>query len=275
MTIAEQLITLNDIKSNIKTSIVNKGVAVEDNASFISYCDKVEEIKHEDTEDFVCNSTSLPNFASSTFKSYSSSGSLENLTLTNDNIRVLYENMDTSKATTMSNIYNGCTSLKSGGTYDCSSATTLKQMFYNCSAMVTAPTLTNVTSKITNVEGMFQGCSSMTSVDISGWDFTNTDGAYNIFNGCTSLTSLIGNHTLAEVQNGTIKAFKGNTKTNVNLSYSNIDQKSAYAAIKGVGTVGTASKPAMQFTFSTYTYNLLTSAMKTEANNKGWNVMKG
>jgi len=62
-TIAEQLIQLNQIKSDIKQAIIAKGVAVSDDDGFESYADKVSQIRVQTITFKINNVTyeALPN----------------------------------------------------------------------------------------------------------------------------------------------------------------------------------------------------------------------
>jgi hypothetical protein len=62
-TIAEQLIQLNQIKSDIKQAIISKGVAVSDDDGFESYADKVSQIRVQTITFKINNVTyeALPN----------------------------------------------------------------------------------------------------------------------------------------------------------------------------------------------------------------------
>ena len=51
-----------------------------------------------------------------------------------------------------------------------------------------------------------------------------------MFYNCSNLTTIIGNHTLEEVQAGTIKALKG-TKVSLNLSYSPLLERASILAL--------------------------------------------
>ena len=83
----------------------------------------------------------------------------------------------------------------------------------------------------------FYNCVSLQWLDMSNVPFITTQEVFvnnSAFNGCSAITTLIGDHTLAEVEAGTITCFTG-LKFSVNLSYCPLlSRASLLAAIKGV-----------------------------------------
>ena len=77
---------------------------------------------------------------------------------------------------------------------DSSQATTMREMFWGCSALVTAPIMD--TSNVTDMYGMFRVCSSLTTVP--DMDTSQVTNMMYMFQGCSSLTDgnvrLIGKH---------------------------------------------------------------------------------
>lgn len=107
--------------------------------------------------------------------------------------------------------------------------------FHQCVSLVRID-ITNAVS-INSFFDTFRSCVNLKWLDMSNVPFEvpnkNNISAY-AFESCSKLETLIGNHTLAEVQAGTIACFTG-LKFNVNLSYCPLlSRASLLAAIKGV-----------------------------------------
>ncbi len=107
-------------------------------------------------------------------------------------------NLDTSNATSMASMFNGCSSLKSldlSG-FDTAKVTDMTNMFDNCSSLETLTGLSGWnTSNVTGMEDLFLGCGSLTSLDLEGWNTEQVTAERNLFYGCTSLRELsVGPH---------------------------------------------------------------------------------
>ena len=77
---------------------------------------------------------------------------------------------------------------------DSSQATTMREMFYGCSSLTTVPVMD--TSQVTDMRSMFRGCSSLTTVP--AMDTGQVTDMSHMFRNCSSLTDgnvrLIGKH---------------------------------------------------------------------------------
>lgn len=69
-------------------------------------------------------------------------------------------------------------------------ATDISDMFWGCSSLTNIDVSNFKTNKVTNMGGMFFGCSSLTNIDVSGFNTQNVTAMYSMFCGCSSLTSL-------------------------------------------------------------------------------------
>ena len=69
---------------------------------------------------------------------------------------------------------------------DCSSVTTMDQMFYSCSSLTTIPLLD--TSNVTDMNNMFSDCSSLTTIPLL--DTSNVTNMGGMFSGCDQLTTI-------------------------------------------------------------------------------------
>ena len=102
------------------------------------------------------------------------------------------ELLDTSKATHMSNMFIGCSSLTSLDVsgFDTSSVTDMYGMFYDCSALTSLDLSGFDTSSVTTMSSMFGWCKALTSLDLSGFDTSSVKEMYGMFYMCSALTSL-------------------------------------------------------------------------------------
>lgn len=99
------------------------------------------------------------------------------------------ELFDTSNVTTMSSMFNGCSSLVEVPLFDTSNATVMSYMFDGCSSLVEVPLFD--TSSVTNMTFMFRRCSSLVEVELTDCSkVTNTSDMFGSHIGSTQATSL-------------------------------------------------------------------------------------
>ena len=106
----------------------------------------------------------------------------------------------------------------------------MRSMFYGCDKLTTLDLSSFDTSAVTSMGGMFDNCDRLTTLDLSSFDTSAVTNMGFMFYNCNNLTTIIGNHTLEEVQDGTIKALKG-TKVSLNLSYSPLLERASILAL--------------------------------------------
>ena len=212
-TIAENLQTILDIKSNIKNAIIAKGVSVADSDGFATYASKIESIE-TGTASIDVGAMDLK-FGYSAFTQIPSIFDFSNVT----NMSYMFEHcekllsvpfFDTSKVTTMNNMFNYCRVLSSISQFDTSNVTNMSYMFGYCQKLTSVPlfdtskvtamnqmfnycfNLTTVpefnTINVTNMSYMFQSCSKLTSVP--EFDTSKVTNMNSMFLGCSSLTSV-------------------------------------------------------------------------------------
>ena len=114
-------------------------------------------------------------------------GYLENLTTIEG-----LSNIDTSKWTYMSGMFQGCKSLTSLDLshFDTSNVTTISQMFAGCSSLKSLDLSNFNTSNFVNLQWMFQNCTSLENLNLSGWVLPNAGDMQYMFSGCSSLKTL-------------------------------------------------------------------------------------
>ena len=92
--------------------------------------------------------------------------------------------IDSSQATVMSSMFDGCSSLVTVPPMDTSQVMSMDYMFYGCSSLVTVPPMD--TSQATVMSSMFDGCSSL--VTVPPMDTSQVMSMEYMFYGCSSLT---------------------------------------------------------------------------------------
>ena len=95
-------------------------------------------------------------------------------------------NLDTSKVTNMSGMFEDCRSLQSLdlSNFDTSKVTDMSHMFYNCESLGSLDLSSFDTSKVTDMEEMFWGCYSLQSLDLSSFDTSKVTDMYGMFDFC-------------------------------------------------------------------------------------------
>lgn len=94
--------------------------------------------------------------------------------------------LDTSKITNMTSMFQGCTNLSSIPNLDTSKVTNMRTMLKGCSKLITIPQLD--TSNVTDMVSMFESCINLTSIP-----FLNTSKVYTMaymFQLCQRLVEL-------------------------------------------------------------------------------------
>jgi len=106
-------------------------------------------------------------------------------------------NLNTSEATSMSNMFYGCSALTSLdlSNFDTSNVTTMSGMFNNCSSLTSLDVSNFDTRNVKNMGAMFQDCSSLTSLDLTNFDTRKVTAMYYMFRGCSALTTIICDST--------------------------------------------------------------------------------
>ena len=74
--------------------------------------------------------------------------------------------------------------------FDTSKVTTMNQMFSSCSSLETADISGFNTSKVTDMNAIFSGCHKWTNIDVSNFNTTQVTDMTSMFSGCFAVTSL-------------------------------------------------------------------------------------
>ena len=68
--------------------------------------------------------------------------------------------------------------------------TSMSRMFNNCSSLTSLDLSSLNTSSVTTMMGMFEGCSALTTLDLSGWNTSNVTDMSVMFRNCSNLTTI-------------------------------------------------------------------------------------
>ena len=153
--------------------------------------------------------------------------------------------------------------------FDTSSVTDMSNMFYGC-ILSTLDLSSFDTSAVTNMNNMFKYCKRLTTLDLSSFDTSAVTSMGFMFYNCNNLTTIIGNHTLEEVQAGTVKAMRG-LKVSISFSDSpNLERASILALFYGLADLTGKTKQTVEL-HATAKARLTAEDIKI-ATNKNWDV---
>ena len=133
-------------------------------------------------------------------------------------------NFDTSNVTDMYSMFYGCSNLTSlnVSNFNTSNTTNMNRMFCNCYNLTSLNVSNFNTSKVIDMSYMFHNCTNLTSLDISNFDTSKVTSMGAMFYGCSNLTSLdVSNFDTSKVKNMT-NMFNGCTNL-TSLDVSNFD----------------------------------------------------
>lgn len=102
--------------------------------------------------------------------------------------------LDTSKATTMHQMFAGCTSIEKldMSNFNTSNVTNMSEMFKNCHTLTSIDASGFDCSQVTDISSMFNGCSNVEEIKLPD-SFDSVTECDSLFNGCTNLTTISGN----------------------------------------------------------------------------------
>ena len=166
------------------------------------------------------------------FKDYTELEEIENL-----------HYLNTSKVTTMHNMFYKCTSLKSLdlSAFETSNVEDFDYMFYKCERLESLDVSSFDTSAATNMWAMFTYCQKLKTIDLTNFETANVQNMGYMFSSCTNLKAVIVGSKFSNNQAYCGFMFKD---TPVQL-YSHIDDYLANTGNKtfGEGNISRSIKP--------------------------------
>ena len=106
--------------------------------------------------------------------------------------RVILNKIDTSRVTSLSNMFADCSSLVSVnlGSINTRNVSSFRDMFARCNSLQSID-LSNInTDKATDMQGVFYHCPNLRDINVSTWNTSNVTNFQGMFDGCSQLSSL-------------------------------------------------------------------------------------
>jgi surface protein len=185
-TTADKLNKLLQTKAAIKNAIISKGVEVANDTKFADYPSKIAAISGS-------GSSEADTYYEDLFNQRTNDGkNMSYLFYYSPISEIDVSRIDTSKATSMSNMFYYCANLTELdlSNFNTSNVTNMSGMFNYCSKLTSLDLSNFNTSNVTNMSGMFYGCSKLTSLDLSNFNTSNVTNMSSMFSYCSNLTSL-------------------------------------------------------------------------------------
>ena len=112
---------------------------------------------------------------------------------------------DTKNVTDMSDMFCYCealTSLDISSNFNTAKVTNMNGMFYYCKAIISLDVSNFNTAKVTDMDGMFVCCCKLKSLDVSNFNTANVTNMKSLFSMCSEVESLdVSNFNTAKVTN--------------------------------------------------------------------------
>ena len=133
--------------------------------------------------------------------------------------------LDTSKMTTMAEVFGGCTHLTTiRQNFNTSKVTSMNALCVDCGNLVSVDFTNLDTKNVMNMAHMFNNCHSLTSLDVSNFDTSKVTTINSMFSHCSSLTSLdVSNFDTSKVTNMSYMFSSSTSLTSLDVS--NFDTK--------------------------------------------------
>ena len=116
------------------------------------------------------------------------------------------ETFDTSKVTTMMDMFYGCTELKKLdlSMFNTSKVTDMSSMFNSCRKLTELDLSSFNTSNVTNVNQMFQYCDNLTELDLRNFNTTKVKSSSKMFNDMPNITEILVTRDTWTIPNSTL-----------------------------------------------------------------------
>ena len=135
-------------------------------------------------------------------------------------------NLNTSKVTTMSQMFEDCLSLTSLdlSNFKTEKVQNMNSMFDGCQNLTSLDLSNFNTENVQYMSEMFRGCQNLTSLDLSNFKTEKVQSMSSMFSGCSSLTSLnLSNFNTENVQNMSEMFYGCKSLTSLDLSNFNTE----------------------------------------------------
>ena len=225
MSVQTQIDRLNKAKSDLKTSITNKGVAVSDDALISDYPALVDSI--QTGSDLKVQDSKAVSYTSNGSYDVSPDSGYDGMAKVTVDVNVPEKTFRTQEKTATENGdvvpdngYDGLSKVivnVAGGGSNVFDASLGGKLSY--STFETLPYNIINTSQVTNMFRLFGNCERLTSLDLSNFDTSNVTSMSNMFFYCSSLTSLdISSFNTSKVMNMGSMFFYCNSLTSLDIS---------------------------------------------------------
>ena len=130
------------------------------------------------------------------------------------------ENLNTSYVTTMSNVFDGCTELKSINlsNFKTSNVTNMANMFLHCDSLAQLNLSSFDVSNVQNMSGMFMGCISLKTIVIDKFEAINCKDLSKMFYSDTRLYKIDTTKIHTELVENLASMFSGTNIPSIDLS---------------------------------------------------------
>ena len=128
----------------------------------------------------------------------------------------------------------------------------MSSLFYDFSYLQSLDVSSWNVSNVTTMRYIFRLCTSLENLDISGWNLSSITNISNAFDFCRKLLTLIGNKTLADVENG-LKTMIG-LKISIKTDSSPLRFSSIFALANGIADLTGATAQTLTISKNSYNY---------------------
>lgn len=195
LTIEGQIARLQDIKTDIRSSITDKGVNVLDSANMDTFADAIDNIFPDTFNEYSHTYTAIVDTDGLKAIGWSDKDiqyfKYNNVHSKSEDIGNTYTVSEANKAIKIIAkgdiaTYKDNTDFKFCPKFDISSETKINSTFYGCSHLISIPQLDTI--KATDANLMFYNCKSLITIPLI--DTSNITNISSMFNTCTSLLSV-------------------------------------------------------------------------------------
>jgi len=124
-----------------------------------------------------------------------------------------FKNLDGSNIANMSDVFNGCKSLKNIENFkniNTEKVVNMYNMFYNCSSLTSLDLSHFNTTNVKTMQQMFYGCENLETINLSSFNTSNVTQLNSMFYGCKKLVELdISNFVINKSRMNLVSMFNG------------------------------------------------------------------